>query len=85
MDMTKLLPPEGVNTCSVDGVEYAAGDDGLIEVPAGFVQHLAQFGFTNPPAEAPAAGKRGKKGAEQPVVEPAAEQPAEAPAADAQA
>lgn len=78
MDKTKLLPPEGVNTCSVDGVEYAAGDDGLIEVPVSHVQHLAQFGFTNPPA----AGKRGKKASADPAP---ADPPADAPAADAQA
>lgn len=82
MDKTKLLPPEGVNTCSIDGVEYAAGDDGLIEVPVSHVQHLAQFGFTNPPA------KRGKKGAAatEPAPEAAAaDAAADAPAADAQA
>ena len=74
----------------VEGTEYAAGDDGLVEVPVGYVQHLAQFGFTNPPAEpaadAPVSAKasRGKKTAPESALA-AAEPAADAPAADAQA
>lgn len=45
--MAKMKCPDNVTSCSVEGTEYKADKTGHVKVPAKFVDHLAQFGFTN--------------------------------------
>lgn len=45
-----------VTTCSVDGVEYKAGEDGSFNVPADAVSKLVGHGFSAAKAELPPPG-----------------------------
>ena len=65
MDMTKLLPPQGVTSVSIEGQEFVLAEDGTIEVPAAHALNLYAQGFGNPPVVAAdvvkaRAGAKGK-------------------------
>lgn len=45
--LAELRAPEGATSCSLAGVEYTVTEAGTVRVPPEYVDHLAQFGFTN--------------------------------------
>ena len=59
---TKLTHADPSACCTVDGVPYGPGDDGLVEVPDEVVGILtASFGFIVAPPPAPAKKKAAPK------------------------
>lgn len=83
MEKIKLVAPEGVNSASVDGVQYDIGADGKFEVDAQHALQLYGFGFGNAPADEPSAPEAPKGGKKAKAPEPAAEAPADEPSAQA--
>jgi len=83
MDKIKLIAPEGVNSASVDGVQYDIGADGKFDVEAQHALQLYGFGFGNAPADEPAAQESTKSGKKAKAAEASAEVAADDTAAQA--
>ena len=50
-ETVKMKAPDGVSSVSCNGEQFDASKDGTFDIPAAYVDHLAQHGLTMVPGK----------------------------------